>query len=229
MSQRDEEIKMALTPLETLFRKLPDDKMAIYVKKLERFTLDDIRAGVDKLSDKWDTQTFPPIGAIVKECEKVSERSARGDKGFDDGTAWQNREKNIESIVRSYMETFKMSATMLDAKAQGYDYFLYKYVVQVARVQAQLIYRRPCGSVGLDWNIIGPEGVATKDIGKVQHNFIAEQKEITDKGSIDVSIPVGKIQEWLARAALDRETYRQGQNSLTKPISMRAAENVESV
>lgn len=197
MSQKDFEILTTLKPLETLWSPLGEEKAVEYCKHLQKFGIDVLRKAVDRVAGKWDRMSFPPVGVIVEAANFVSGTGTPGTIAPGGAFPWVKREADRKALVTEYLEKYmRDSATAAQAREEKWDHHLRHYVAQVASVQAQLIHATPDRSFGLSWYIVAPDGLNSQEIEKFQYGFRKDMQRQADTGTIDVAIPLNKIEQW---------------------------------
>jgi hypothetical protein len=110
---------------------------------------------------------------------------------------WEEREKNRAEAVSQYVSSF-MSRSMLysQAKSEGWDIALMRYVRAVASTQAQILYPGNSGT-GYDAQVIFDKRPTKEQV----YRFLSDQRLQANMGFIDVGIPTGMVEAWKADAA----------------------------
>lgn len=107
---------------------------------------------------------------------------------------WKTRKAARDKMVLEYLERFKNISTIyLEAISGGYGLGLWRYVQEIANIQAQMIITEPNGTIGWDSVICMGDKVPSDSEA---YRFINYQKQQADTGSIDVAIPSGAIGYW---------------------------------
>lgn len=106
---------------------------------------------------------------------------------------WEVRAATKKHLLDEYLKRFKTISTIwAEAVREGWDLSLLNFVRSVADVQAQMIV----GERNIGWNGVNIFGAGKHMDEKEIHRFLESQKDQSNTGQIDVSIPTGRIVEW---------------------------------
>ena len=103
---------------------------------------------------------------------------------------WEERAMAVRGMVREYLKLFFLSPQGVQARREGWDHQLYRYVAAVAYIQAQYIHK--CPSVGYEGAIIFDN---TPTDGEELY-LINSCKSQAERGMINVRVPADKIAQW---------------------------------
>lgn len=97
---------------------------------------------------------------------------------------WVLREQGVQRMIKDFLESYRHGVLWSSAVSGGWDFQLYRYVWEVAKIQAQII----AGSkVGYDIGVLFGYG---SNVDKPEINsFLDEQRKLCADGSVDVRIP----------------------------------------
>jgi hypothetical protein len=182
-NQKHFEIIRILDPLNKLFKPLPDSALKLYLEKLEKHDLNDIRRAVNDLMDTWDKSTFPPLAAFQKSLQTGVKSTAQSTTGKR--YSWQERASKIRKAVSDFMHYFVKSPIYAEAESGGWENPLRRYAVEIAFVQAQTIHG---GNIGYSSHDLCLAGDA--------ESMLDEQDRVTKNGQINVTIPQKHIDYW---------------------------------
>lgn len=138
----------------------------------------------------------PTLAHIVEACEKVKSPPERGSNPSVK-QPWDERDEKRNQLVIDYVSNYiAVSQLWFEAKREGWDADLMRYITAVAWVQAQMIIP---GGRGIGWsgNIIFSHTPKDQEI----RQFMDDQKRQAETGVVSVAIPTGKITEWKEAAA----------------------------
>lgn len=149
------------------------------------------------------SKRMPSVAAILEACNEARSAGAPVTHSKPHLLPGAQRERDIADLVKDYIKQRQDSCPLYhQAVREGWDMKLWSYLTDVATIQAQ--YLNPpvrhiwYNSMNIFMNESRPTGAQVREweIKK----FLAEQKQITQGGRIDVAVPTGLIQSWRERA-----------------------------
>lgn len=189
-----------------------------YCRSLGRYDDATLKKAMQSLID--EQKRKPTIAHIVEACKKaIPAHSGGGGNSSDENMPWVIAAKKIEKLVTTYVDQYRnVSQTYSDARREGWDLDLMRYVSDVATIQAHMISRE--GKIG--WNSQTLFGAGTMVTEPMRYNFFKEQERLCAGGSIDVSLPTDRIADWKSSAAA--RARPEPKKDTTAPNQVTAAE-----
>lgn len=180
-----------------------------YLDACKRMSDTELRETFEWLRDNYEYHKFPSPAEIQK-ARKAS-AALRPRKGNDrprEAQPWEERERRRKDLVDAYMKRFECSTLHSQAIAGGWRENLMDYVLEVSRVQAQMIESGPNG-VGYNMGaIFGHNFIKGEDWQLNLTRWLQEQSQQASTGEINVTIPSEKISAWQKRVTSMRKTYQ---------------------
>jgi len=191
-SQKQFQIISILDPLQKLFKPLSESALKLYLEKLEKHDLNDIRKAVNEIMETWDkTSTFPPLAAFMKVLNggmKTTESITSG-KLYP----WEEKQKKIRETLKQYLSYFVKTPLYLGAEKEGWENYLRRYAMEAASVQAHIIHDAKNIPICMQ-----PLRISTHD---ERNGFLIIQRQACASGSINVEIDNQHIEYWKSLAA----------------------------
>ena len=192
-SQKQFEIIRILDPLQKLFKPLPDSAMKLYLERLERHDLNDIRKAVNDLIETWDRTTFPPLAAFQKSLHSGMKSTAETTSSRKH--PWEERNARINKAVNEFMHQFIKTQLYREAEVEGWENYVRRYAVELAAVQAHMI----------DGGMMEYSNHVLRLKNRDESNAMeADQHRACANGQISVTVPPAHIEYWKALAAYKR-------------------------
>lgn len=117
--------------------------------------------------------------------------------------SWEIRDAKIRKDSTDYYINFMLhSQTAKEARAEGWEPWLKRYIHAVAYVQAQFIHGQE--NFGVEWHIVLENPYSDEEC----RDFMRKAKSDSAYG-INVGIPTSKIKHWKYLAQCERAKYEE--------------------
>lgn len=170
------------------------ETVADYVDDLCHFSTDTLKAAMQKI--RAEQKRKPTIAHIAEACKHIKPISAHPSKSVNDPSMpWVQKQQAIQDLVDAYLQQFRNISTIYsESQREGWDLDLMRYVSGIAMIQASMINK----ASHYGWSSIDIFGAGAEMKPEAVKVFFSEQRRQADTGSIDVSIPTGRINDWRA-------------------------------
>lgn len=175
-----------------------------FVDDLAKFNENTLKSAMQKLRN--EQKRKPTLAHVIEACRMLSDtgNGHRRSGVFDEKTPWKERDENRRKSIEAYIDGFKFGSSLYgEAQREGWTSPLLEYIAAVAKVQAQMIIP---ASNGISWDHGPIFGYGTVVNDDMRNQFFADQRRQAQTGSIEVSIPTGKIDIWKKHAQHDHRS-----------------------
>lgn len=127
---------------------------------------------------------------------------------------WEERDERVNNMVSDYVTRFKNISTIWhESVLGGWEIDLWRYIYSMASMQAQMIV----GDRNIGWDGVVMFGATTLITDEMRNQLIRQQRQQAETGSIEVSIPTGRIAEWKRHAACKIGQQKKSLENASRP------------
>jgi hypothetical protein len=193
--------RILFEPLSQLFGAIPNASQKIYHDAFQGLTEDEMQKTYERMRDRFTMRRVPFPADIAGALRAVRDES-RKRKGSPVAN-WQTVDREIDKVVRSYLDYFQTTDHFHRAQAAGYSSDLWQYVRDVAGVQAQMIHA-PHRRVAHRAAVIFRHFENSPDRFDLERQWFANQHQQAKSGIVSVYLPPDLITIWETEASIKR-------------------------